>query len=345
VSAKQNLFLPRPRGLSIFCQLLGFALLFLPRPLYGESPGDAAHELAMKVCLAAHKQPVKVAWQESPQFPGFLSDAHKKVFLEQLSACGMTAAENSDAPVLTVTMQVTASEALLIANWTDAQGGRQTYMVGISRASLFVAQETPPVPQLQRELVWQQEKPIQSAMGWVDPSSREHFLFLLSGGLFLRYHSENGAWKITDSTELPAVRRHSRSGDGAFLYPYPDRPLGILFDGKICDLKLDERVSFTCSAIHLEGKALQILSTCEEGPRYLATDTRDYTETDRIILRGPVLNQAARPPSDDVASSVEVPGPVLGISVAENAKAAFAVVKNLATGNYEVYRITAVCSN
>jgi hypothetical protein len=89
----------------------------------------------------------------------------------------------------------------------------------------------------------------------------------------------------------------------------------------------------------------QILSACEERPRYLATGTGDYTQTDRIILRGQVVNQVAQPPNDGDASSVEVPGPVLGISVAENAKAAFAVVKNLSTGNYEVYRIAAVCSN
>jgi hypothetical protein len=345
VSAKQNLFLPRPRGLSVFCLLLGFALFLLPVPSRAESLEDAAHELAMKVCLAAHKQSVKVAWQEPSQSLEFLSDAHKRVFLEQISACGMGLAENSDAPVLTVTMQVTVSRALLIANWTDSQGSRQTVMVGISRASLFAAHETPSAPQLHRELLWQQEKPIQSAMEWVDPSSQEHFLLVLSNDFLLRIQSENGAWKVMDSTELPAVRRRSRSGDGMFLYPGPGRPFGILLGGKICDLKLDERVSFTCSGINLEAKAPQILSVCEERPRYLATDIGDYTQTDRIILRGPVENQAARPPNDGDTSSIEVPGPVLGVSVAENVKAAFAVVKNLSTGNYEVYRITAVCSN
>src|SRR5580704_12517171 len=62
VSAKQNLSSPRPRGLNVFCQLLGFALLFWPSRTGAESFEDAAHELAMKVCVAAHKQPVKVAW-------------------------------------------------------------------------------------------------------------------------------------------------------------------------------------------------------------------------------------------------------------------------------------------
>jgi hypothetical protein len=324
---------------------MGFALLLLPSHLHAESLEDAAHELAMKVCLAAHKQPVNVAWQESPQSSGYLSEARKKVFLDQISACGMEPAENQDAPFLMVTMQITASKALLIADWTDAVGSRQTYIVEIPRASLFVARETSPAHQLQRELLWQQEKPIQSAIEWQDQSSQERFLFVLSNGLFLRIRFENGAGRVMDSTELPAVRRRSRSGDGLFIYADPGRPLGILLDGKICDLKLNERVSFACGGINLIEKPLQISSTCEERPRYLATDTRDYTQSDRIILRSPVLSQTALPANEDDASSVDVPGPVLGISIAENARAAFAVVKSLSTGNYEVYRITAVCIN
>jgi hypothetical protein len=73
------------------------------------------------------------------------------------------------------------------------------------------------------------------------------------------------------------------------------------------------------------------------------TGKGDYTQTDRITLAGaPGAGAAAdRTPG----GSADMPGPVLDISVAENAKAAAAVVKNLSTGNYEVYRITAVCSN
>ena len=82
VSAKQNFSPPRSWGFTAFCLLLGFALLLSPPRLRSESLEDAAHELAMKVCLAAHKQAVKVAWQEFPQSSGYLSDARKKVFLD-----------------------------------------------------------------------------------------------------------------------------------------------------------------------------------------------------------------------------------------------------------------------
>lgn len=46
VYAKQNLSLPRPCCLRVFCQLMGFALLLLPPLLRAESLEDAAHELA-----------------------------------------------------------------------------------------------------------------------------------------------------------------------------------------------------------------------------------------------------------------------------------------------------------
>ena len=47
VSAKHNLFSPRPRGITVLCQLLGFALFLLAPVLQAESLEDAAHELAM----------------------------------------------------------------------------------------------------------------------------------------------------------------------------------------------------------------------------------------------------------------------------------------------------------
>jgi hypothetical protein len=344
VSAKQNLSSPRPRGLGLFCQLVGFALLFLPPRVWAESLEDAAHELAMKVCVAAHKQPVKVAWQESPQSSGYLSDRRKKIFLDQISACGMAAAENSDAPILTVTMQVTPSKALLIASSSEA-ASPQIYVIEIPRASLFVARETAPAPQLKRELLWQQEKPIQSALEWQDPATGERFLFLLSEGLFMRFDSENGVWKWWDSAQLLPVGRRPRAGGVSLFYSQAKARVELVLGKKVCDLDLTLHSGYTCSGTEVGDRTTELSSTCEESSRYLVTGKGDYTQTDRITLAGAAGAGAAA--AADLASvgSVDMPGPVLDFSVAENSKAAAAVVKNLSTGNYEVYRITAVCSN
>jgi hypothetical protein len=343
VSAKQNLSLPRPRGLGVFCQLMGFALLFLPSRMCAESLEDAAHELAMKVCVAAHKQPIKVAWQES-QSSGYLSDRRKKVFLDQISACGMEAAENSDAPILTVTMQVTPSKALLIASSSEA-ASPQIYVIEVPRASLFVTRETAPAPQLKRELLWQQEKPIQSALEWQDRTTEERFLFLLSEGLFMRFDSENGVWKWRDSAQFLPVGRRPRDGEVSLFYSHAKARVELVLGKKVCDLDLTLHFGYTCTGTEVGDRTTELSSTCEESPRYLVTGKGDYTQTDRITLAGAAAAGARAAADLTYAGSVDMPGPVLDFSVAENTKAAEAVVKNLSTGNYEVYRITAVCSN
>jgi len=299
----------------------------------------------MKVCLAAHKQPVKVAWQESPQSSGYLSDARKKVFLDQLSACGMAPAANSDAAVLMVTMQVTASRALLIAYWTETAAGRQTYMVEISRLSLFVARETSPAPQLQKELLWQQEKPIQSALEWQDLDTQERYLFLLSDGLFVRCRLENGVWKVIDSAEFPAGGRRSRSGGESIFYSHAKEKIELALHNKTCEFATGGRISFTCAGSDPADKAGELSFACEKSPRYLSSGKGDYTQLDRIILKPGTGNGTVVSPEESYSSSVDLPGPVFDISMTENSKAASAVVKNLSTGNYEVYRITAVCNN
>ncbi len=143
-----------------------------------------------------------------------------------------------------------------------------------------------------------------------------------------------------DSAELPATTRRSRSELTTFFYSHAKERVELVLGKKVCELGLNAQVSITCGG-ELQYRAVGLLSSCEESPRNLLTGRGDYTQTDRIRLA------PAATPSDDqsYSGSLDMPGPVLDISTDESAKAAFAVVRNLSTGNYEVYRITAVCSN
>jgi hypothetical protein len=320
-------------------------LLVLPLPSHAASLEDAAHELAMKVCLAARKQPVKVVWSESGSSSVYLSDARKKVFLDQISACGMETAKNSDAPILTVTMQVTPSKALLIANTTESSSSPQIYVVEVPRASLSVARETASPPQLRRELLWQQEKPIQSALEWQDPTTEERFLFLLSDSLFMRFDFENGAWKWMDSAQFLPAGRSFRAGEVSLFYSHAKERVELLLSKKVCDIDPTIHFSYLCTGTEVSDRTMELSSTCGESPRYLATGKGDFTQPDRITLASVAGAGTATSVDDRYAGSLDMPGPVLDISAAQNSKSAAAVVKNLSTGNYEVYRITAVCSN
>jgi len=301
----------------------------------------------MKVCLGGHRQPVKVVWQEYASSSAYFSDTRKKAFLDQISACGMEATENSDAPRLTVTLRYTSSRALLIASLAEAVNSQQLFVVEIPRASLLVARESGAAPQLREELLWSQEKPIQSAIGWQDPSSQERYLLVLSDGIVSRFRFENNAWKLMDSADLPGAGRRSRSGEGGFFYGRGKQKFELALHKKICELNLDGRLSLTCSGNDVLDRTAEIASTCEESPRYLVAGKGDYTQPDRITLGTAVKTGVASSAASEesYSGSVEMPGPVLDISVAENSKTAFAVAKNLSTGNYEVYRITAVCSD
>jgi hypothetical protein len=345
VSAKQNLFPLRSRALTVLWRLLGFGLLLLPARLCGEPLEDAAHQLAMKVCLAARKESVRVVWQASPQSSGYLTDSRKKIFLEQVSACGIQPTENSDAPILTVTLQVTPSKALLIANTKDAASGPQIYVVEVPRSSLSVARATGATPQLRRELLWQQEKPIQSALEWQHPTTGEWFLFLLSDSLFMRFDFENGAWKWVDSAQFLPVGRSSRTGEVSLFYSHTKERVELVLRRKICDIDPTVHFGYTCTGSEVSDRTMELSSACGESPRYLATGKGDFTQRDQITLASGSGAGATVSDDDNYAGSMDMPGPVLDVSVAQNSKSATAVVRNLSTGNYEVYRITAVCGN
>ena len=337
---------PCPRGRTILCCFLGLALLFIPGVTRANTLEDAAHELALKVCMGPHPQVVKVQWRDASATSDNSPRATRKAFLEQVSACGMRLGDDSDASVLQVSVETTASQVLVVADWADTTNRRQTRMVEISRELLLGAKETAQGPHLESEFLWQQEKPIESAIEQQDPSSQGRFLYLLSGGRFVRMSFAEDGWKLIDSTELPAGERRPRLSESSFISTAPGKALEILLNNrKICDVDVGDRVSFTCNPGNSAGRAPQILSKCEETPRYIATGTGDYTQPDRISLRGPVTDQTAPPPSEGGSGFLEVPGPMLNMSVSEDAKTAFATVRNLSTGNYEVYRITSVCNN
>lgn len=320
-------------------------MLLLPTHLEAASLEDAAHELAMKVCLAAYKQPVKIAWQEATPSSGQLSDAQKKVFVDQISACGMEATENSDAPILTITLQITPSKALLIANTKEAASGPQIYVAEVPRSSLAVARGTGSAPQLRRELLWQQEKPIQSALQWQHPTTGEWFLFLLSDSMFMRFDFENGAWKWVDSAQFLPVGRSSRTGEASLFYSHAKQRVELVLRRKVCDIDPTVHFSFTCSGSESSDRTTELSSACDESPGYLATGKGDFTEPDRITLASGAGSDTKASAYDNSAGSLEMPGPVIDISVAQDSRSATAVVRNLSTGNYEVYRITAVCGN
>jgi hypothetical protein len=346
VFAKQKLCLSHSRGLAVPCVLLAIFVACIPWPSRADSLEDAARALALKVCASGRQPALEIHWQDPSPAQGALSDGLRNAFLSQLSACGIETTKKLGAPLLSVSLQWTASKVLLMADSGNSTEPRRVEMVELARPALSLSNQVSPAPHLTRELIWLQEKPINSAEEWYDRSDQQHFLFLLSDGRFVRMRSENGGWTLLDSTDLLANGRRIRGGEGALTYVSdPQIHPGVLVGGKLCDVEFAGRVSFACRNTDLGKKVVILASNCEETPQILVTGLGDYTERDRITLAGPEVLRAPMTEDEIRTHSVEMPGPVLGMSDSEDVKAVAAVVRNLSTGMYEVYRITAVCGN
>jgi hypothetical protein len=346
VHAKQKLSPSHYRGLAL--PLLAFLSACSPIPIRANSLEDAARNLARKICAAPRQQSVRINWQASPELSGSIFDSLKKAFLSQLSACGMATDKNSDSPPLNIAIQVAVSKVVLVASLADPGGSPQIRMTEIRRDTLSIANESSLTPRIQRKLLWQQERPLETAMEWYDPSAREHFLFLVNRGSFVRLRSTKEVWTEVDSAELPKADRPSRLGGGGatFVPNTAEARQRVVVNRKLCDFEPVGRLSFTCNDSYLGGKQLRISSECGGMPSWsLSTDTGDYTQRDRIISSSSEVAEAELPADEATSHSIEMPGPVLDISATEDSKAAIAVVRNLSTGNYEVYRITLACGN
>jgi len=344
VYAKLKLSPSSPRAAVFWSLFLAVVFLCTPTPSHADSLEDGLKALALKACLLARKQAIRMNWQVFPEQPGISSESAKKTFLTQLSACGMEITENAEAPLLNIAIQFTPSRLLLIAEPEGAADSRSTRMIEIPRAALAVSQKFHPALHLRKELLWQQEKPISSAVEWLDKPTGQHFLFLLSEGLFVRLRHENGVWIPVDSTELPPGRQ-SRLGRGTFIHGYPEKQVEILLDGKECSLEIGDRVSFTCKRTNIGGRVTTVSSACADTHAILTTGTGDRTHTDRVTM---AAHEVVGPPmsEDEInANSVSMPGPVLDMVTREDGNSVAAVVKNLSTGNYEIYRVTTICDD
>lgn len=83
----------------------------------------------------------------------------------------------------------------------------------------------------------------------------------------------------------------------------------------------------------------QISVNCREGPFVLASGARDHSSPD--TLQGFEVGPRSVTP---ITATAEFPGPVLSLKNTDDSEA-IAIVFNLATGNYEAYRVTVECDD
>jgi hypothetical protein len=82
------------------------------------------------------------------------------------------------------------------------------------------------------------------------------------------------------------------------------------------------------------------MPSCGAETWWLTSDGADWTAEDRLLLSGVGAGKDAV-----TVAELSVGGPVISISAADSAASATAVVKDLDSGNYEVYRVALACGD
>jgi hypothetical protein len=85
-----------------------------------------------------------------------------------------------------------------------------------------------------------------------------------------------------------------------------------------------------------KGTVIEMKSVCGGASQFMATGARDYTQTDSLQVFQTETSGAVA-----VSAELDFPGPITGLHAISDAPRA--VVRNLATGNYEAYRLSFSC--
>jgi len=157
------------------------------------------------------------------------------------------------------------------------------------------------------------------------------------------FRGSPGSWTRETTKDLPGPRQPQRSARGQLLIAEDKlNQAGILLPGRRCEVSLKDESPVACAALAPEWPAgrLMALPSCGTQTWWLKSAGGDFASEDRLLLRNTAAGKDAAP-----VAEMAVAGPVISISAGPNAASATVVLRNLGTGNYEVYRVALACGD
>jgi hypothetical protein len=304
---------------------------------------DCVERLARKAVALPHERRMSLVWTNHATLSEQRVENLRAAFAARLEAAQVRLVQGEAAPALLVSIEQTPSQMVFTAA-VPAEGNTNVAIEEVARS--LVARDTRPsnVLRLEKELCWQQEAKILSAVLPATSSADEKKMIVLGEDALVIYGEEQGAWSLRSTKSLPpGTNQPQRSARGQLLLADENvSQVGILLPGRRCETNWTDDSAVACASSNTEMHAARLLAAPACGPHtwWLRSDGTDWTSEDRLTLRN-----SAAPSNSAPAAELNVPGPVFSISAGPDAGSATAVVRNVATGNYEVYRVALSCAN
>jgi len=332
-----------------------------------QSPEESVRTLARRVADAREvPQNIAVEWRNISSLPEPESIVLREAFLKELALHRVVVGAAGSAAILRASLRETPTDFLLVARILNADS-EELRMTPISKAAF------PPVmPQgsglrLVKQLLWQQPEPILDAGEFAGAEATVPYIFLLKPDAVAIYWHADERWSEVQELGFSGYKYVSRDQRGA-LRKNKDGEIVAALPGLNCVLRgpavAGERWTMHCSASGTAGagvpansrgatnlppvsvaksaldsnpEASAISSSCDVNSWRLLAGATDWTQPDRLLLVGADLKR------DEAVASLDFPGPLRRVNSAEDARSALAVIFNLSSGSYEVYRVTLAC--
>lgn len=305
---------------------------------------DTARKLAERVAaMPGLHGPLRLEWHADAHWAGNKDVRWQETLRDEFAHLGLPLGDETGAPVLSVYAELTAAQLVLTAK-TRVGDREEVRIVAVPRAALPPAETTAAPLQLHRQLVYQSADLILDAATLSNGAS---------GGLgvLLYKNFEVVALRVDSKGEVTQTVLLNVAGLKPARNPHGELMqqggrMSVQLWGKACDFPWESPAEVKCrteKASSLEKSAWRmdpvLASPCDESHWTLSEGGGNDLTASEIP---PVRPEGAHEVGGAMMIS-EFPGPVLNINDGQDAGSALIVVRNLRTGNYEVYKITLVC--
>jgi hypothetical protein len=302
---------------------------------------ECVERLARKVIALPHERRMSLLWTNHTTLSEQRAEHLRVLFEQRLEEAQVRFLQGEAAPALRVSIEQTPSQFVFTAS-VSSEGSTNVVIDDVARS--LVASERPSnAIRIEKELLWQQEATILSAVLPGVSTGAEKKMVLLTEDALVVYGEEQGNWKLQTTKTLPGPKQPPRSARGQLLLAEENMDrVGILLPGRRCEANLADDSPIACAGGGSDWPAARLLSlpACGAQTWWLKSDGTDWTAEDRLFLRSSGAAKESAP-----VAEWNVPGAVFSIGAASNAASAAVVVRSLLTGNYEVYRIELACTN
>jgi hypothetical protein len=347
---------------------------------WAQSPEDVARGLGRRVAeIREVPDKVTVEWTNISSLPEPESIILRQAFLQELSSHRQVLAAEASATIVQVWVRETPTDFLLVAR-VAGTSGEQVRMAGVARTAFLPVMTQGNGLRLAKQLLWQQAETILDAVEFAEhpagtmPTAATNGaanhavdIFILRPDAVAVYREADE--RLSEIQELPfnGYRYASRALRGE-MRRSKDESIVVELPGLTCTMHgpalAGERWTMQCGTaptstptsasvlattstlattagsspmISADMATITISSSCDANSWRLLQQSTDWTSPDRLLL----VNEEMR--REEAVAALDFTGPVRHLSGAEDGKSALAVVFNLASGSYEVYRIAVAC--